>query len=144
MQDKDKDPLVLYIQKSDLEHYKRLKENDSPIAKKERKHLFLLAMSIGYHFGSRINTSEWGKKETYVRVEYLDESEKSIINAISVAEEGNLETLFDMKNVYTVAEEYASGGINILLDMVLSGGYGSFSKRLESKLLEQYEKIQKN
>lgn len=142
MQDKDKEPIILYIQKSDLDHYKRLKENDSPIANKARKDLFLLAMCIGYHSGSRINTSEWGKKETYVRLEYLDEAEKSIINALSVAEEGNLEVLFDMKNVYSVAEEYAAGGINILLDMVLSGEYGSFSKRLESKLLEQYEKIQ--
>lgn len=138
----NKEPDRLSIRKSDLEHYKRLKENDSPIAKKDNKHLFLLAMCIGYHSESRIKTSEWDKKEGYVRLEYLDEAEKSIINALAVAEEGNLEVLFDMKNVYSVAEEYAAGGINILLDMVLSGGYGSFSKRLESKLLEQYEKIQ--
>jgi len=142
MQDKEKDPLILNIQKSDLEHYMRLKEKDSPIANKDRKDLFLLSMCIGYHSGSRIKTSEWGKKETYVRLEYLNESEKSMINALSIAEEGNLEVLFDMKKVYSLAEEYAAGGINILLDMVLSGGYGSFSKRLESKLLEQYDKIQ--
>ena len=138
----DKEPDRLNIRKSDLEHYKRLKENDSLIAKKENKHLFLLAMCIGYESGSRIKISEWGKKEGFVRLEYLNEDEKSIINALSIAEEGNLEVLFDMKKVYSVAEEYAAGGISILLEMVISGGYGSFSKRLESKLLEQYDQIQ--
>lgn len=138
----DKEPDRLSIRKSDIEHYNILKESHSPIAKKDNKTLFLLAMCIGYNSGSRIKTSEWGNKEGFVRLEYLNESEKSMINALSIAEEGNLEVLFDMKKVYSVAEEYAAGGINILLDMVLSGGYGSFSKRLESKLLEQYDKIQ--
>ncbi len=138
----DKEPDRLSIRKSDLEHYKRLKQPDSLIAKKDNKHLFLLAMCIGYDSGSRIKISEWGKKEGFVRLEYLNEDEKSIINALSIAEEGDLEVLFDMKNVYSVAEEYAAGGISILLEMVISGGYGSFSKKLESKLLEQYDQIQ--
>lgn len=135
----NKEPDRLYVRRSDIEDYDRLKEKDSPLASKDNKDLFMMAMSIGFYEGAR---TELGSKKDFVRIEYLTDREKSIIKAIAVAEEKGLDVLLDKKKVYSIAEEYAAGGIKLLKDKVFSGGYGSFSKKLESDLLEQFRKIQ--
>lgn len=137
----DKEPDRLYVRASDIEDYDRLKEKDSPIAGKENKDLFMLAMCIGFHEGI---PAELGKsKEGFVRIEYLKERDKSIIKAIAVEKEGNLEVLLDKRKVYSIAEQYAASGIKLLKDKVFSGGYGSFSKKIESELVDEFKKIQK-
>lgn len=135
----NKEPDRFYIRKSDIEDYKRLKERDSPLEKKSNKDLFILALSIGYFEGIKL---ELDNKEGFVRTEYLSEKDKSLISALAVAEEGNLDVLLDKKKVYSIAEEYAAGGIKQLKDMVFSGGYASFSKLLESAMIDEFEKIQ--
>lgn len=137
----NKEPDRFYIRKSDIEEYKRLKERDSPLEKKSNKDLFILALSIGYFEGIRL---ELDNKEGFVRTEYLSDKDKSLISALAVAEEGSLDVLLDKKKVYSIAEEYAAGGIRQLKERVFSGGYASFSKVLESEMLDEFEKIQKN
>lgn len=96
-------------------------------------------MIAGFREGSRI---ELDKKEGFVRIEYLTLREKSIIKAIAVAEEGDLNVLLDKNKVYSIAEEYAAGGIKLLKNKVFSGDYGSYIKKLESELVEEFEKIE--
>jgi dnd system-associated protein 4 len=134
----NKAPDRLNIRKSDRGDYARLLEKDSPFVGKENKDLFMMAMMIGFREGSR---SPLDKKEGFVRIEYLNEKEKSIIKAIVVAEEGDLSVLANKGKVYSIAEEYAAGGIKLLKNKVFSGGYGSFIKKLESELVEEFEKI---
>lgn len=139
--DKNKEPDRLYIRKSDFDDYKRLiEEKDSPLHGKDNKYLFMMAMCIGLHEGRR---TDLDNKKDYVRLEYLTDKEKSIIKALAVAEEGNLDVLLDKKKVYSIAEQYAATGIKLLKDMIFSGGYGSFSKKLESELVDEFKKIQK-
>ncbi len=137
-----KEPDRLYIRKSDKKDYDRLLERDSPLAGKENKVLFIMAMILGFHEG---NKRELDKKEGYIRTEYLNPEEKSIIKAIAIAEEGDLNILLDKKKVYSIAEGYAAGGIRLLKDKALGGEYGSFGKKLESVLVKIFDKkIAKN
>lgn len=136
---KNKVPDRLNIRKADREDYARLLEKDSPFVGKENKDLFMVAMIIGVREGSRV---ELDKKEGFFLLYHLDDKENAIIKAIAVAEEGDLSVLADKRKVYSIAEEYAAGGIKLLKEKVL-GGYGSFIKKLESELLEEFEKIKK-
>ena len=135
----EKAPDRLYIRKSDRVEYSRLLEKDSPFKEKENKDLFMMAMVVGFHAGTRIGLD---KKEGFIMVHYLNPKEESIIKAIAVAEEGSLDVLLDKKSVYSIAEEYAAGGIKLLKDKVFSG-YGSYVKKLESELVEGFQEIEK-
>lgn len=134
------EPDRFYINKSDRKDYDRLLEKDSPFHRRENKELFMMAMIFGFQEGNR---EELKKKEGFFRTEYLTDEEMSIIKAIAVAEAGDLNVLLDKKKVFSIAEEYATGGIKILKDKVFSGEYGTYAKRLESELIQIFhEKIE--
>jgi len=135
----NKEPDRFYIRKSDVEHYKRIKDRDSPLEKRSNKELFFLALSVGYFEGIRI---ELDNKEGFVRTEYLTDKDISLISALAVIEEESLDVLLDKKKVYSIAEEYAAGGIKQLKEMIFGGGYASFNKLLESELIDEFNKIQ--
>ena len=128
----------LYVDKRDIKDFNRLKDKDSPFAGSQNKDVFLAAMVIGHHEGSRL---ELKKKEGYVREEYLTAEDLALIRAIAVSEEGSLNVLLDKQKVFSIAEEYAAGGIKLLKARAFSGEYGSYAKKLESELLRTYEKI---
>lgn len=136
-----KDPAIIYIRKSDKEHFSRLEEKDSPFGNKGKKHLFLAAMVVGFKNGIKHKITD-RDPPGYIRTEYLSDTEKALINAVAVKDAGNLEVLLDKKRVYSIAEEYAAGGIKILKDQVFSGK-GSFSKRLETELIGIAKKVKK-
>lgn len=136
-----KDPAIIYIRKSDKEHFSRLEEKDSPFGNKDKKHLFLTAMVVGFKNGIKHKITD-RDPSGYIRTEYLSDTEKALINAVAVKDAGNLEVLLDKKRVYSIAEEYAAGGIKILKDQVFSGK-GSFSKRLETELIKIAKKVKK-
>jgi hypothetical protein len=52
--------------------------------------------------------------------------------------------LLDEQKVYSIAEQYATGGVKLLKNKVFSGEYGSYAKKLESDLLRQYDIILQN
>lgn len=138
---KNNEPDRLNIEQSDREkYYNRLLKRDSPFAGRENKNLFIMAMVTGFREGARVKLR---KKEGFVRTEYLSPNEKSIIKAIAVATEGSLDVLLDKRKVYSIAEEYAASGIKLLKDKVFSHEYGSYIKKLESELVDEFEKINK-
>jgi hypothetical protein len=134
----NKEPDRLYIRKSDRKDYDRLLEKDSPLVGKENKDLFTMALITGFHEGTRLKLD---KREGFFLLYHLNDEENSIIKAIAVAEEGDLNILLDKKKVYSIAEEYAAGGIKLLRDKVFSGEYGSYIKKLESELIDEFERI---
>ena len=134
----NKEPDRLYIRKSDRKDYDRLLEKDSPLVGKENKDLFMMALITGFHEGTRVKLD---KREGFFLLYHLNDEENSIIKAIAVTEEGDLNILLDKKKVYSIAEEYAAGGIKLLRDKVFSGEYGSYIKKLESELIDEFERI---
>lgn len=129
----------IYVDKKDLEDFRKLvKEKYSPFADCQNKEIFLAAMIIGYHEGGRIPLKS---KEGFFRKEYLSDEEHALIRAVAVSSEGSLNVLLDEQKVYSIAEEYATGGIALLKARVFSGEYGSYAKKLESELLRTFRKI---
>lgn len=126
-----------YVDKRDLSDFNRLKEKDTPFAGSQNKDVFLAAMVVGYHEGARVPLKT---KEGYFMKSYLKDEELALINAIAVAEEKSLNVLLDPQKVFSIAEEYAAGGIQLLKEKVFSEEYGSYAKKLESELLRTYEK----
>jgi hypothetical protein len=140
LESESKGPDRLYINKQDRKDYEKLLDKDSPFKDNENKDVFIMAMTFGFAEGIRTKLE---KKEGFIRVEYLNPSERALIAAIAVAEKGNLSVLADKKEEYAIAEEFAAGGVRLLKDKVFSGEYGSYSKRLEDELLRAYEKMLK-
>lgn len=133
-----KKPDRLSVDRKDLEDFNRLKATDSPFAGSQNKDVFIAAMVIGYYEGSRVKIK---RKEGYVRESYLNPEDRALINALAVSEDGNLNVLLDAQKVFSIAEEYATGGIRLLKARVFGEAYGSYTKKLESELLRAYEKI---
>ncbi len=132
---------ILGIDSKDLDDFKRLQMRDSPFAKRQNKDIFLAAMVIGFKEGAKIPLRN---KKGYFRKSYLNPQDKALINSIAVAEAKNLNILLDEKKVFSIAEEYATGGIKFLKDLVFGvKDFGSYSKKLESDMLRAYEKIKK-
>lgn len=132
-------PDRLYIRESDRETYNQLLDRVSPFADKDNKHVFIMALIVGFREKRRVKLD---KRFGFIRSEYLSREEESIIKAIAVAEKEDLDILLDKKKVYSIAEEYAAGGIRLLKEEVTSS-YGSYIKRLESDLLDDFKKIDK-
>lgn len=130
----------LYVDKKDLDDWKRLKEKDSPFAGCDNKDVFIAAMVVGYHEGSKVELGK-GSKEGYFFSDNLKPDELALIRAIAVSEKGSLNVLLDEQKVFSIAEQYATGGVKLLKNKVFSGEYGSYAKKLESDLLRQYDKI---
>lgn len=135
-----KEPDRLHVDRKDLKDFNRLKDTDSPFAGSRNKDVFLAAMVIGYYEGCRVEVK---KKEGYFLETYMDPEDSALINALAVSEEGNLNVLLDKQKVFSIAEEYATGGIRLLKARVFGEEYGSYAKKLESDLFRAYEKIAK-
>jgi len=131
----------IYVDKKDLPDFNKLKEKGSPFENCQNKEIFLAAMVVGYHEGGRI---ELKNREGYFREEYLSDEERTLIRAIAISEMEDLNVVLDEQKIYSIAEEYATGGISLLKAKVSSGEYGSYVKKLESELLRTFDKIGKN
>ena len=127
-----------YVSKKDFADFNRLKETDSPFSGSQNKDVFLAAMVVGFHEKCKIELER--KKEGYFHERNLDKREKALINAIAVAEEGELKALIDKQKVYSIAEQYATGGLALLKAKIFHGDYGSYAKKLENELLRSYKK----
>ncbi len=131
-------PDRLYIRKNDLADFENLKkEKDSSFSGRENKEIFIMAMAYGFYNKSKIPLD---KKEGYIREEYLNDDERSIIKAIAVYDEGDLNVLLNPPKVYSIAEEYAAGGIKYLKGEVFDKRGGSYIKKLEARLVEEFKK----
>jgi hypothetical protein len=131
---------IIYIDKKDTDSFDKLRQKPSPFANGQNKDIFLAALVVGYHEGVKLPLQS---KEGYFRTEYLKDEEKALIKSIAVATTGDLNILLDEQKIYSIAEEYATGGISLLRDKVQSGGYGSYAKKLENELLKNFEKVVK-
>lgn len=95
-----------------------------------------MAVALGFRTGTRKKITP--PREDYDEIVNFTPEQKSIIKAIAVAEE-DIEILSDATKVYCIADEYAVTGIKILDSMVNSTEF-DFSKKLDSILVEEYDK----
>jgi len=128
----------IFVDKKDIISYDKLRQKPSPFANGQNKDIFLAALVIGFHEGIKLPLQS---KEGYFRTEYLKSEEKTLIKSIAVATTGDLNVLLDEQRIYSIAEEYATGGISLLIDRVQNDSYGSYAKKLENELLKIFGKV---
>ncbi|MEM2146930.1 MAG: hypothetical protein QW491_05910 [Thermoproteota archaeon] len=128
----DREPQLINVNESDKAIYDRLTEKGGPLEDFDNKYVFLLAMALGY--ANNIKT-ELTKKTWLFRTSYLDENEKAMIKAVAIAEEGSLAALLDKEKIYSLAEQYAAGGIRLLGSIA----FEKLGKDLYKKLLSELQ-----
>jgi len=128
-----KKPLVVHCNPKSKEIYDNLLK-DEMFSGMRLKEVFLFAMALGYYKNRRKKLPR--NKLDFIRT--IDfEIKENIINSIAVAAEGNLDIVGDKKKVYSIVEEYAEGGIELLNKMILKPDeYGTPRKIIENELIE--------
>lgn len=134
-------PKVINVEKKRKKDFDLLKDDKTSFFYgKDHKDVFLMAMVYGF-----LNDSfkPLGEKHGggHCRVETFNEREITLIKALAVKKTGSLDVLLDLKKVYSIAEQYANGGISYLKDGVFSKQHGTYPKILEELLVELHEKI---
>ena len=134
-------PNIINVTKKAIQQFQNLKkEKDSLLFNRSAKEVFIMSMTMGFYNDNKIALES---KKEFVRIEYLNDKEKSLIKAIAVRDEENIDVLLDKKKVYSIAEEYAAGGIQHLIDDMLKEQEGSATKKLETQLVEEFTKLKK-
>lgn len=126
----------IYMDKKDKELYDKL-DDESMLKHKggnrTRKEQFLFAMAVGFEKGVR---RELEKRKELFNLKDLKLEDEALINAIAINETKSISIISQKNEVYKIAEEYAHGGIKLLVDEIQSCEFGSFEKLYEKKLKE--------
>ncbi|SFL67300.1 hypothetical protein SAMN04487950_4563 [Halogranum rubrum] len=128
----------VHIEKSKRSLYEDLRTKEtSPFYDVELHDLFLFAVSYGRKKAGRVELE--GKEHAlFGRSSALREEQEGIIEAVAVREERTLDVLQDKRLVYTIAEEYANGGIDKLHGRVFGPEDDALSE-LTIEVVGEYE-----
>lgn len=115
-------PRRIYYEKKN-EIYDPLIKSEDPIFS-TYKDLVLFAACVGYNEGKRKPlSSATGEGEIHWEVFGKNITDVAIVNAIALSETEDLNVLLDTEEVFdkkfTILEEYANGGIQILKEKIL-------------------------
>lgn len=120
---------------NDRKEYQALKNATTIFKKEELSKIFIIAMALGFNKKQRVPLKK-SNRDDLTRISYLKEEQIGMIRALALKEEGNVEVLLDDEKIYSIAEEYANGGLKILKSLVIGEEPGSYVKKLCSELLE--------
>lgn len=132
-------PDRLYIGKDDKGKYDKLRENGFAHAtdtSKQDKQLFMLALAYGVYYNRREVLQ--GKEGFFLR-DRLKDADEQLLKAVAVAAEGE-SVLMRPSDVYSVVEQYAHGGLDLLLSDAMNSPLGTFETKLEKDLTEIFQK----
>lgn len=93
------------------------------------KDVFVFSVAMGYRNKSR---TPLRKRKGSIPFTTFNDDEKWLMKVIAIAERGGLEVLFDEKEVYKIAEEYANAGVRLLHNFVFGEQPGDIDKRIEA------------
>jgi len=132
-------PDRFYIDKEDRLYYqKAVEENIINFKNKNQKEQFLLAMAIGFENDQK---RELKTRDGFFFSNYLGSEDKTLINALAIHVHRSPDILANEKEVFDIAEQYASAGIRILVDSIDKVQFGKFDKIFEKDLLEILNRI---
>lgn len=133
---KDRDRL--FVDKEDRKLYDKL-DNEDLFKNKSRKEHFLYAAAIGFKNNVRLPVET---KEGLFRTTDLRPEDESLIKALAlIATDNNFEILANKDELYTIAEEYARGGIRLIIDKIESTPFGTYELHCEKDLFDTFNKL---
>lgn len=107
--------------------YKELETNPkSPFYDEELMDIWLFTVGYGRQHGEREPLP--GNKKWMIRMTSLDDDREWIVKSIAIEETGTTDVLQDGKQVFTIAQEYANAGIELLHDEVTDPDSDSISE----------------
>ena len=123
----------LEFDKKSLPTYELLKETMRGADKASPSNLevFLFAMAFGFRAGNRVKDIK--KSGTGVRVEYFRPEHEVLMAAVQLATTGESQDLGDLDARYSIAEEFAEGGIRLLAQELAK--VGDFNQAIASELV---------
>jgi len=131
-----------YIDKEDRPYYRKAEEeNVINFKNRNQKEQFLLAMAIGLENEQKRKLKT---REGFFFSNYLGLEDKTLINAVAIHEYGSADILANEKEVFSIAEQYASAGIRILIDSIDKIQFGKFDKIFEKDLVEVLNRTASN
>ncbi|WP_079476243.1 hypothetical protein [Marinococcus halophilus] len=109
----------VYVRKKYIDIYRELRaqKSSSPRIFKDNKGLFVLATTIGFKSGEQ---KSFQNKEQLMWSDALDDYQQTVIKAIAIksTNENNLNILNNPEEMYSIAENYANKGMDILIEEV--------------------------
>lgn len=107
------------------------------------RHADTFIMALLYGFINDHRSKITGNKDGLILINNIPQEDYiPIIKAVAVfAENGNLNILQNDEKLYSIAEEYANGGIALLNKDVFGKWKEDYSKKLETILREKYQEI---
>jgi hypothetical protein len=130
-------PDRLYIDSGDRELYQKLASECAVFDGKNNKEQFLFAMAVGFHYGTRASVD---KREGFFLRKDLKPEDEALLASLAVFVSESADILSDDGTAFKVAEEYAHGGIAVLLDKIRGTQFGTFSKQFEGEISELCER----
>jgi hypothetical protein len=107
--------------------YKELENNpNSPFYEEELVDIWLFTVGYGRQHGEREPLP--GNKKWMLRMTSLDDDEEWIVKSIAIEETGTTDVLQDGKQVFTIAQEYANSGIELVHEEVTDPDSDSISE----------------
>jgi dnd system-associated protein 4 len=114
-------PRDFNIQEDKHELYKELQDSeDSPFTEAELNEIFVFAVAYGSRKAGRTPIS--GSGRALFNRGSLNDQTLWLIRSVAVDEERTTDVLIDAKEIRTIAEEYANGGITELHSKVFGPG----------------------
>ena len=114
-------------------------ENEDLFKNKSRKEHFLYAMAIGFKNNVRL---PFESRDGLFRTTDLRPEDESLIKALAlISTDNNFEILSNKDEMYTIAEEYAHGGIRIIIDKIESTPFGSYELHCEKDLFDTFNAL---
>ncbi|MDR2720390.1 MAG: hypothetical protein LBC03_06280 [Nitrososphaerota archaeon] len=112
-----------------------IKEVVSPFYGKTMKQVFMFALGIGFKNNKK---DPLKKRVGSIPVRALSTEDLSILKAIAIAHTKTVDTLFgeNISTMFSIAEEYANGGIDLLYYQVFNPEPGDIDKKIEQPLRE--------
>ena len=105
----------------------------------QNKDYFLLALAFGYANELRAPI-EKRASGGFFRAETMSPEDWMIIKSVAIEEESE-DILKEPEEVFNIVEEYAHGGIKLLVEQLKSISFGSTNKCLEKYVNDLYEEI---
>jgi len=102
----------------------------SPFTNLTYYNVFLVAMSLGAIRGKR---RPLNKKLNFIKSQlFKNNYGEALIQALAVFEIGSPSIIIDKNEMYSIAEEYANGGLEILVEQIVTGS-DSIAQEFEEK-----------
>ncbi len=137
------EPQLIYVEKGSKDLFNNIElfkhEEEGKIKDQFiKKDQFIYAMAVGFKNNKK---KKLQKKDWFFRTSNLKKEDRVLIDAVALSYKKDPEILLNKKDVYSIAQEYAKGGIEFLNEQIEYMPFGSFSKKLEQNIFNEISEI---